>query len=261
MQLRINRTLQFLAILLIGWPAAAQAGIPNGTIVFNLSGPNQIFDFGSWSECDSEDIAGFLIELCLNVDMVPDGKGKYTGTASLVFSGFISGTLMGPASASAKGSADGGSGKLKFAAEGSLSGFEANFEAKIKVRCSGPITPGGFLTSLCKVKVTLVGEGSASAVARYDVQLGGGAWTITLNVTPLDEKKFAGTGSDSLGFDYLVSGKFNAKTGMSSLKATGDKDTASKGAKFQLKSLTDTGSAEAKFKIQGYKGTTPVPTD
>ncbi len=258
MQLRINRTLHLLAILLLGWPAAAQAAdIPNGTIVFNLSGPNQIFDFGSWSDCETEDFAGFLIELCLSIDMVPDGKGKYTGTASLVFSGFISGTLMGPASASAKGKADGGSGKLKFAAQGFLSGFET----KIKVGCSGPITPGGLLTSLCKVKVTLVGEGSASVVARYDAQLGGGAWTITLNVTPLDEKKFAGTGSDSLGYDYLVSGKFNAKTGMSSLKAQGDKNTASKGAKFQLKNLTDTGIAEAKFKIQGYKGATAVATD
>ena len=262
MRPQINRIFRLLAIVLLVWPIAAQAEIPNGPLVFNLSGPNQIYDFGSWSECDSDSVAGFFLELCINVDMVPDGKGKYTGTVSFEFDGDIQGTLMGPATASAKGSESGGSGKLKFDTEGLLqaSGF-GTFESKIKLGCSGPITPTGFLTSVCKVKVTIVGEGSAAAQATYEVQLIGGNWTITLNVTPLDEKKFAGSGTDSLGFDYLIKGKYNEKKGTSSLKATGDKESPSKGAQFQLKNLTDTGEAESKYKVQGYKGSALVATD
>jgi len=264
MRTQVNRILRLMATVLLVWPAAAQADIPDGVFVFDLSGPNQIYDFGSWSECDSDSVAGFFLEWCLNVDMVPDGKGKYTGTASLEFDGDIQGTLIGPATASGKGSDTdrGGSGKLKFAAEGFLNAFGlGTFESKIKLGCSGPITPNGFLTSLCKVKVRVVGEGSASAQALYETQLGGGGWTITLDVTPLDEKKFEGTGTDSLGYDYLVKGKYNAKKGTSSLKATGDKESSSKGAQFQLKNLTNAGTAESKYKVQGYKGSALVGKD
>ena len=246
------------------WPAMAKADIPDGVFIFELAGPNQIYDFGSWSDCDTDDVAGFSIELCLNVDMVPDGKGKYTGTASLDFDGALARRLMCPASASGKGSdtAKGGSGKLKFKADGFLSVFGLGTnEVIISVGCSGPITPSGFLTSLCKVKATIVGEGSGSARASYDSQLGGGAWTITLDVTPVDEKKFEGFGTDSLGFDYLVSGKYNDKKGTSSVKVQGGKRTSSSGAKFQIKNLSNTGMGEAKYKIQGYKGSAIIEAE
>jgi hypothetical protein len=258
MQLRFTGTTRLLATLFFIWPATALAEIPNGIMVFEFDGVNQIYDLSTISDCESLDVDGISVTLCLDVDMVSDGKGKHTGTASLAFSGDIQGTLIGPAAASAKGKADrSGAAKLKFATTGRLNGFDT----KLGLSCKGPISMDGMLDSICKVKVKIDNVGSASAVASFSDQLNGGPWMITINVTPVDEKKFEGSATDSLGYAYAVKGSYSAKKGLSKLKATGDKTTAAKGAKIQLKSLTEFGGAEAKYKVQGYSGVTAVEAD
>jgi hypothetical protein len=287
MKIGIIRTPRLLATLLLAWPALAPAAIPDGVIVFEFTGSNQIYDYSNFYECETVATGGIpqatisasaqpgapvpsvspaawggpgpSVTLCLGIDMVPDGKGKHTGSATLEFSGAITGTLVGPASGSIKGKAGiAGKAKLKFAATGSLSYGLTTSGSQIKVSCSGGIGPTGFLASLCTVRVKIEGAGSAAAKAEFNGQLNGGTWTLTINVAPVDEKKFAGTGTDSLGYAYAVSGKYSNTSDTSKVKATGIKETASKGAKVQLKELTAGGAAEAKFKVQGYKGNTEV---
>ena len=211
-----------------------------------------------------------MITACLEVDMTPDGKGKYAGSATLTFEGDLAGTLTGPASGSVKGKGpatkagqddNGGTAQLKLGLEGDITALGITLPSAVKTSCKGPVYPDGFLVARCKVTVKIIGAGSASVLAFFEDQLVGGLWTITLDVMPLDEKKFEGTGTDSLGFEYAVKGKYNAKKDLSNIKATGDKETSSKGAKVQLKNLTPTGEADASYAVQGYKGKTPVETD
>jgi hypothetical protein len=259
MKIGIIRTPRLLATLLLAWPALAPAAIPDGVIVFQFNAGNQIYDISSITDCETVSTGGVSVTLCLDVDMVPDGKGKHTGSATLDFSGDITGTLAGPASGSAKGKAGiAGKAKLKFAATGSLSYGLTTSGSQIKVSCSGGISSSGFLATLCKVRVKIEGAGSAAAKAEFNDQLNGGIWTLTINVAPIDEKKFEGSGTDSLGYAYAVAGKYSDTSDTSKVKATGLKDTASKGAKVRLKELTAGGAAAAKFKVQGYKGATDV---
>ena len=258
MKTKITPT-RFLAALLLAWPALAPATMPDGIMVFEFTGGN-IYDFSHFYDCETESEGGLTLTLCMDVDMVPDGRGKHTGSAVLDFSGDITGTLAGPASGYAKGTAGGdGKAKLKFAATGGLSALGlGTLGTELKVSCNGNISPSGFLASMCSVRVRIEGAGSASAKGLFNDQLNGGTWTFTIDVNPVDEKKFAGTGTDSLGYAYTINGKCSDRSDTSKIKATGLKDTASKGAKVQLKELTAGGAAEAKFKVQGFKGATDV---
>lgn len=258
MKTRITQTTRLLATLLFAWPALTLAAIPNGVMVFQFSGGN-IYDFSHFYDCETDSDGGLTLTLCLDVNMVPDGKGKHTGSAAMDFSGDITGTLTGPASGSVRGTAGSdGKAKLKFAATGDLTGLGLTLGTEIKVNCNGAINSTGFAAGLCNIRVRIEGAGSASAKGMYNDQLNGGTWTFTVDVAPVDEKKFAGTGTDSLGYDYTVSGTYSDRTDTSKLKATGLRETASNGAKVQLKDLTAGGAAEAKYKVQGYKGSTGV---
>jgi hypothetical protein len=251
----ITRTSRFLSTLLLAWPALALAAIPSGQMVFELVSDNQIYDLSAVSDCET--VEG--VTLCLDVNMVPDGSGKYTGSASFDFQGDITGTLTGPASGSAKGTLGGtGKGKLMFSGTGNLDAGFGIFASQVTVNCSGAIDGTGFLASTCSVKVRIEGGGSGSAKAMFSDQLNALVWTLTIDVLPVDAKKFAGTGTDSLGYSYTVSGTYSSKSATSRVKATGLKDTSSSGAQVQLKNLTAGGSATAKLKVQGYKATTDV---
>lgn len=259
MQHRMIRTIQAFTVLLLGLPTAALSQVPDGIFIFELSGENAIYDIGNFSDCETVGDFGMEVTLCLTVNMVPDGKGKYSGTATLDFSGALSGLLLGPASGSIKGSGTrDGFVKLKFKASGFVGIAGSFFETKVALSCKGPITSTGFMTSRCKVKLVIEGEKMDVVVANYAAQVEGGPWTIILDVTAIDEKQFVGTAVDSLGYSYKVEGKYNAKKDTSKVKATGIKKTASDGTKFQLKNLTGAGTARAKYKLQGYKGTASV---
>ena len=258
MKITITRTIQFLATLFLAWPALTLAAIPNGVMVFQFTGSN-IYDFSHFYDCETENAGGLSLTLCLEVDMVPDGKGKHTGSATFDFSGALTGTLTGPASGTVKGTAGiAGKAKLKFAATGGLNHAQGTSDTDIKVSCSGGISPSGFLASRCSVRVKIEGAGSAAAKAEFNDQLNGGTWTLSIDAVPVDDKKFAGTGTDSLGYTYTVSGKYNSKNDTSMLKAKGLTDTASNGANVLLKGLTADGAAAAKYKVQGYKGATDI---
>jgi hypothetical protein len=63
---------------------------------------------------------------------------------------------------------------------------------------------------------------------------------------------------DSFGYFYLVVGKYSESKNISKVKMKGLKHTFSSGAKVKLKNLTDAGDADAKYKVQGYKGVAAV---
>ena len=266
MKLRFSRTAGLGALMLLLWPAEAPAPIPDGVIVLPFEG--EIIDLEDFSDCEFVNAGGFDVELCMDVEMEGDGRGKYAGMAELEFDFDIEGTLDGPASGSVKCSTDGGDsdGKASFGFDvaGQLDALGYTFDpSEVKVKCNGPVLPGGFFTSQCnvRVRVCLAGQcAGAGAKAVFDDDLGIGTWTLTLDADPIDEKKFGGTATDDLGNVYDVKGTYKDKTDTSKASVKGQKDTASKGAKVVLKELTALG-AMAKFKVNGCKGDEEVAAD
>jgi hypothetical protein len=254
MKSSITQTTRLLATLLFAWAALTLAAIPDGVMHFDFTGSN-IYDLSHFNDCETDSAGGLTLTLCLDVNMVADGKGKHTGSAVMEFSGDITGTLTGPASGSVRGTAGSdGKARLKFVATGDLTGLGITLGTELKARCSGGVNSSGFLTSLCTIRIRIEGAGSEAVKGMFDYQLNGGAWTFTMDVVPVDAKKFAGTGTDSLGYAYTVSGRYSDRSDTSKVRATGLGDTASNGAKVQLKELTAGGAAEAKFKVQGFRG-------
>lgn len=248
----------FVAALLFA-PFSAFGQVPDGHFEFDFGSP--IYDLSFLEDCES--FSG--ITVCLELDTMPDGKGNHFGTAEIEFSGGIEGLTTGEATGRIKGSSEGGKAKFELATEGPLDIiFEPTVgivDSEISVKCKGVVSPTGFLDAICKVKVTLVGLGSDSATGIYSEQLEGGPWTFSMDVVPVDEKTFVGLASDTLGFQYVVGGKYSASKDVSKVKAIGLPGTAGAGAKLQLKNLDDLGVAEAKFKVQGYKGSGVVQDD
>ncbi len=259
MRILITRVTLLIGTLLFGWSPLASAAIPNGVMVFEFKKGN-IYDFSYFQDCETENLGGISITLCAEIFMVPNGKGKHTGTAFFDFSGSVNGLLVGPASASVGGKIGGkGKAKLKFKTIGNLNipGFGSP-KTTVKAKCSGKISSSGFFASVCKLSVKIKKVGTEKAKAIFDSQLNGGLWTLMIDVMPTSAKKFKGTGTDSLGYMYKVNGKYNAKKDTSTVNVTGLKGTPGKGAKAELKGLTDSGAARAKIKVQGYKGSAPV---
>ena len=262
MRFGINRRVQLLAALLLIAPAGAMADIPNGAMVFEFSGEDEIFDFENFNPpCKTVSVARMSVTLCLDVDMVVNAKGRYTGIASWDFSGDIVGTLMGTALGKLKGNVTGGKSKFKFTTTGVLRvpGFDA--DTTIKTKCSGPVDTDGFLTTNCTVKLKLAIEGESAkekVKVIFGAQLGGGPWDITVTVFPTSATRFEGMALDSFGYAYLVTGKYSQKKGTSKVKMRGLRDTSGSGAKVKLRNLTDAGAADAKYKVQGYKGVAAV---
>ena len=199
--------------------------------------------------------------------MLANAKGKYTGTASWEFSDnkggdFFDGTLAGPASGKLKGKATGGKGKFKLRTTGVLRVFGVAADTTIKTKCSGPVTTGGFMTAKCTVKLKLEVDGETAkekVKGIFEEQLGGGGpWDITVDMIATSEKRFEGLAEDSHGYFYAVTGKYSEKKGTSKVKMKGLKGTPARGAKVKLKNLTEAGAADAKYKVQGYKGVAEV---
>jgi len=248
-----------LALAMLLAPSIAAADVPDGEFVFEFDGGNQIFDLSEIDDCQTVD----GVTACLTTEMLPDGKGGHVGTANLDFDGEIEGVSLvgmtaGPAFARIKGSAAGAKAAFGLRTQGELEVGGAPIDAEINTKCKGQVATNGVLLAVCRIKVTFLGFGSLSGVVTFEDTLNGGPWNFTMNVTPIDGKSFEGTGTDSLGYEYEVSGKYSDAKGVSSVKAIGLKGTPSNGAKIQLKNLNEFGDAESKFKVQGYKGGGPV---
>ena len=258
MRIGIPRTIQIFTALLLLSPATASADPPSGMVTFDFMSP--IWKLDTIHDCDSSAAGGISIDLCIDMSMTSDGKGKYTGTGMLDFTGSIAGTLTGTASGQMKGKGDAGSAKLETETMGQLMilGY-GTFPTSVDFSCSGPVDGTGYLTSNCSLKLSVQGQGSEKVKAFFNTQLMGGPWQMVFDFVPIDEKSFEGSATDSFGFNYDVSGKYNAKAGTSKVSAKGLKGDKmdpdpSNGAAVSLKNMTDMFVAESKTKVAGSKG-------
>jgi hypothetical protein len=275
MKLSIGRGVFLLSALLVSGALApiARGDALSGTLEFQFSGDDQIFELGSFQDCQT--LSG--VTLCVELDMASNAKGNYEGDAELTFTGDIEGTLTGPASGRVRGK-DAGAGStdpfdkasFKLKAGGILDSVETllgtatNVPTTVTVGCKGQIATG-FLTSSCTVVVKLEGIGSDSA---RDVPasgfLDGGSWALTINVNEADETHYSGVGFDSLGYNYLVKGKYSPSKDESTLTLKGLDDGSSNGAKISFKDLVSdapsTAAGEARYKVQGYRGSADAET-
>ena len=279
MKLSIGRGLFLLCALLASAAAApaARGDALSGTLVFSFTGDDQIWNFGGFSDCDTvnEVVDGtpIVVTVCIVLDMTPDARGNYEGPGQVVFTQDVQGTLDGPAKGKLRGR-DVGPGTsdrkdkadFKLKAEGNLNFGVLPVPTKVLLSCKGLITAGIYDT-VCHVTVKLEGFGSATAknVPFLD-HADGGDWTATINnLNLVDETHYSGVAIDSLGYSYIVTGKYDANHDDSSLLLKGLNDGNSNGAKIQLDDLVSdapsTASGEAKYKLQGYKGTADVSTD
>jgi len=247
----------FLAALFVAWPPSAGAAMPSGVIVFEFTGKT-IYDFSHFEDCNLQFFKKEPLTLCMTVDMVPNGRGKHSGSASFDFSGSIEGTLTGPASGSVKGKTGGeGKARLKVVTTGKLTvPGKGEKKTSIGVKCAGETGVSGYHETKCKVLVVVKGVGDAVGKAHYEGQLNGSDWSFVMDVSPVDDEHFAGNGTDTLGYNYDVTGKYDPVEDSSKVKAFGQ--GLGKGAKILLKHLNDAGEAKAKFKVQGYKGSAMV---
>jgi hypothetical protein len=276
MKLSIGRGLfLFCALLVSGASApAARGDALSGTIEFHFSGDDQIFDAGSFHDCQDE--SG--VTVCVDLDMTPDAKGNYDGTGEFTFTGDIEGTLDGPASGKVRGKDAGNSGSdpfdkasFKLKADGVLTKVETplgtafNVPTTITLSCKGKIA-GGFLDSSCTVGLKLEGYGSdrASGVP-FSAFLDGGSWDLTINANATDETHYSGVAFDSLGYNYLVTGRYRPGKDDSTLTLKGLDDGHSNGAKIWFKNLVsdgpDAAAGDARYNVQGYRGVAVVATD
>jgi hypothetical protein len=280
MKLSIARGVFLVCALLASGAAApaARGDTLSGTLEFEFTGDDQIFDFGTFSDCEtvSDEVDGvpIVVTLCINLDIAPDAKGNYEGTGDLVFSQDIEGTLTGPAKGKLRGKDaspgvpdpdDKASFKLKTEGVLSIGGGPFSIPTKVQLSCKGKIIAGIYDT-LCDVKVKLEGYGSASEknISVLD-HADGGDWSCTINNLNLEDGKYSGVAIDSLGYSYVVSGKYDDSHDESSLTLKGLSDGHSNGAKIAFDDLVSDGpgtaAGEAKYKVQGYKGNADVSTD
>ena len=253
-------SLALAALPCLLWPASAPAPIPDGSIELPFEG--EIIDLSRFQACETTSQLGLDLELCMDVEMESDGRGRYSGVAELEFSGDVDGILDGPASGSVNCSVDGaashGKAKFGFAAAGALEALGYTFDpSEVRVRCRGPVAPAGIFNAFCKVRVKLCLDGrcaGAGAKAVFDDDLGIGPWTLTLDAEPIDETTFAGSAEDSMDNVYDMRGRYSEESDTSKVVIRGRRDTPSKGAKVLLDELTADGSAIAKYKVNGCKG-------
>jgi len=281
MKLSVGRGLFLFCALLATSTVApgARGDALSGTLEFQFTNDDQIWDFGGFSDCDTieEVVDGqpIVVTLCIVLDMSPDAKGNYEGPGQLVFTEDIQGTLNGLAKGKIHGKDAGSSGSdrddkasFKLTAEGDLQIGETAFEVPTKVvlSCKGPISDGIYDT-LCDVTVKLEGFGSATAKdVPYLDHADGGDWSCTINnVNRVDETHYSGVASDSLGYSYIVTGTYDANHDESNLTLKGLKDGHSNGAKISFKDLVSdtpsTAAGDARYDVQGYKGDAEVATD
>jgi hypothetical protein len=273
MMLSRGRGVFVLCALLVCSAAApaARGDALSGTLVFQFTNDDQIWDFGGFSDCDTvtEDVPGVpdpvVVTICIVLDMTPDARGNYEGTGQVVFTQDVQGTLDGPAKGKLRGR-DVGPGAsdrkdkadFKLKAEGNLNFGVLPVPTKVLLSCKGLITAGIYDT-VCDVIVKLEGYGSAKAKnVPYLDHAEGGDWSTTINVDLVDETHYSGVATDSLGYSYIVTGKYDANHDDSSLLLKGLKDGNSNGAKIQLKDLVSnapsTAAGEASYSVQGYRG-------
>jgi hypothetical protein len=257
MRSEITRVSLLLAALFAAFAPCASAAMPNGVMAFEFTGEN-IYDFSQFRDCNVQMFKKKSLTLCMDVDMVPNGRGKHSGTASFEFSGAVEGTLVGPAQGSVSGTTGGkGKARIKVATSGKLMiPGSGNKKTSIGVKCEGKTGVSGYHKTQCKVQVVIKGVGESIGKAKYEGQLNGGDWSLAINVSPVNAKKFAGIGTDTLGYQYKVAGKYDAAEDTSEVEVTGKGQ--GKGAWVILKHLNGAGEAKAKFKVQGYKGSAMV---
>ena len=280
MKLSIGRGLFLLCTLLVCAAAApaARGDALSGTLTFSFTDDDRIWDFGGFSDCDTvEDVVdgqAVVVTICIVLDMTPDAKGNYEGDGQLVFTQDIEGTLEGPAKGKLRGKdaavgtndrTDKASFTLK--AEGDLDIGLFPVPTKVLLSCKGPIAADGIYDTICDVTVKLEGYGSAKAKdVPYIDHANGGDWSCTINnLNLVDESHYSGVAIDSLGYSYIVTGKYDASHDDSSLLLKGLKDGNSNGAKIWLDDLVSdapsTAAGEAKYKLQGYRGNADVATE
>lgn len=260
----ISTGLALLASLaLLGLAGTAAADQPDGVFVFEGGGLASIVDFGAWQEC--VDDSG--ITLCLDLDVVADAGGGYSGMAELDFSGLISGVLTGPVSGKVSGKGKTGAAKFKiaFATQGDLTttvlGSSQTFASEISGKISGQAQmPSTGIIAKGNLKVKLAGLGSESAKFEFVTQGVGGAWTLTLDLSPVDDVLVDGMATASINgetYQIPLSGKYSEKKDETKLgKAKGSPKT---GASIKIKGLETSGSnvdgIQIKYGLGGFKGT------
>jgi len=255
-------------VILTGATFIASADEPNGYYEFNFSeydffGENSILvPLRYLVSCES----AFGATLCVYLDMVPDGSGRYVGSGMFEFTGALDGTLIGPATGqtSCKYTDRPGAALCSKAdfeitgARGYIEGLEAEIDMKIKGKVWQDLSYEGS-GSVC-VRVEVPGQGSVRECAGglFWAQVVPQPWWLGLDVTQVGGGKLAGTATTSLGFDYTATGKYTASKDSATLSLKG-LEGPSEGSKISMKGLRIDGpdimDFVATYSVLGNSGT------
>lgn len=244
----LRRTI-LLAVFLLALPGTAWPEMPNGTYAFQLTGTDGVYGSLSFTSCESL----FGVTLCLTVDMQPNRDGSYSGTSEFDFSGRINATLFGPATGKLKGTKY----TVCLNTVGTIVGRNSSINGCLK----GKINQGtNQYIGTGSLTVKIEDAGKEKAKGTFSAQFNRQDWTLTVELSPVDEKRLTGTATAQVGTNtYLFncSGKYTAKKDESKLKLT-PSNSVSKGVSLSIKKLKVSGTnvmgGKLKYKVQGAKG-------
>ena len=291
--MRTNFLLSLPALALLGWPIAAAADMPTGTLDLAFDADDKVCDFSSFGGCDTiEGVTG-----CLTLNLEPNGRGKYWGTSEFELSGDLlvtvggddvvidldgSAPIPGEASGNARGRDLGRRGNpedkasIRSKHEGPIQatvfGQVEDLDAKVTLSCRGEVDNNCNAAFLCRGRLGLQAfvEGARRRASEPFAAFLTGPLDMTdlsvsVGIDPIDDKKFGGTATDSLGYMYDVVGRYNERKDTSTVRLKGMRGTDSNGASIRIKELISNGlndgNGEARYRVQGYAGSASVSTD
>jgi hypothetical protein len=255
MRPRANRRMTVSVVLALGTlvgAAAARADAPDGAYPLQFGGPQSIWVLEGASACEPG--VG-----CFDLPVACDPRGSCAGTGSLF-------GLTGGLRAKLRGNDRTGLMRVTVGfrfegvfAEGPLQGLAGRLTGTQK----GQIDASGASSVQTKAKVCVPGLGceTVSVPGVYDVSPGEGDWELDLDVVDVDGSQLAGTAvatlSDDVAYDYTITGRYDARKDVSSLRLV--PDAGSQGSSIRFKNVRVTGGVlqgEIQYKILGHAGKT-----
>lgn len=198
----------------------AAADRPDGVYTFEASGAQLIRNFGDWEHCAQVDDE----EMCIAMRMGRSASGDYLGRVIVRFDGeILNGLMNGHAWGAAKGKDSGKqSFKAAFLGLGSMSvaGVGSPRVVVYGELSTKSVDEDGVFLSKLTLTVSLDAE-SEKFKGEFLAVAPAVPWTLSLDVSPVDDKQLEGTATAMIGpsrFAIPVSGKYKTKSDVPKLK-------------------------------------------
>jgi hypothetical protein len=241
--------------------AAAHAAPPSGHIEVPIGAPAQIFELQQHLHLEIPGQTAVVFE----VDVAADGLARVTGGGLVDFLGDVSGACNVDVSGKVSGTVTKPNAQLALSFTGPVAvlGVTGDAKGSLRLRC-GPSEGLGSALLDCKGSAKVCaearGKGHACGTAQTTTTLAtiGGDWTLVLDLATDENGAITGSAVAALGTteapEFVVTGKYDARKDVSTLKFTAVSPLVQKLVKLSLKNFAPGASGTLRFKIGGMTG-------